>query len=110
MVATADSRLFFPSLASDRAESQTWTSLFGIMFNCCHFLTYEFPILMEDIPLETRPRIFFMLDEVHPEFGQVTTYLNQDCENRWIGRAGPITWQSISPDLTLFHLFLSCFI
>lgn len=36
----------------------------------------------------------------------VTTYLNENYPNRWIGRGGPIAWPPRSPDLTPLDFFL----
>jgi hypothetical protein len=74
--------------------------------NYLNFLTNELPLLVEEVPLETRRAIIFQQDGAPPHFGQVTAYLNQRYENRWIGRLGPITWPPIFPDLIPLHLFL----
>jgi hypothetical protein len=39
---------------------------------------------------------------------QVTAFLNQRFENRWIGRRGPIPWPPRSPDLTPLNSLLWC--
>jgi hypothetical protein len=53
-----------------------------------NFVTNEFPLLMEDVTLETR------------RGSQVTAHLYLRYENRWIGRSGPVPWPPKSPDLT----------
>jgi hypothetical protein len=45
--------------------------------------------------------MFFMQDGAPPHwFGAVRVWLDERFPNRWIGRDGPISWPSRSPDLT----------
>jgi hypothetical protein len=67
--------------------------------NYLNSLTNEMPLLMEDAPLGRRRGIFFEHDGEPPHFGQVTAYLNQRYENRWIVCRCPVTWPPRSPDL-----------
>ena len=34
------------------------------------------------------------------------TFLNDHCNNKWIGRSGPVAWPSFSPDLTSPDFYL----
>jgi hypothetical protein len=69
--------------------------------NYQQLLMNEVQLLMEDMPLETRLKVFFKLGRVPPYFGyQVMTYLNQHYGNWWIGLAGSVSRQLRSPDLS----------
>ena len=65
------------------------------------FLANEFPILLENIPLELRRTMWLQMDGAPPHFDRrVRQFLNDNFHNRWIGRGGPIEWPPRSPDLT----------
>lgn len=65
------------------------------------FLQEELPTLLEDVPLATRRRMYFQHDGTPPHFSRaVSTYLNQQFPDKWIGRGGPQSWPPRSPDLT----------
>jgi hypothetical protein len=58
--------------------------------------------LLEDIPLETRQRLWFMHDGAPPHYSRaVRRWLGNHFPNRWIGRGfdAPIHWPARSPDL-----------
>jgi hypothetical protein len=74
--------------------------------NYLNFLKNELPLLMEDVSLETKRGIFLQHDEAPPHFDQITAYLNQRYENRWIGHRGPVTWPPRSPDLSRLIFFM----
>jgi hypothetical protein len=72
-----------------------------------NILTNELPLLMEDVPLETKREIFFQHDGATPRFDhQDTVYLNQRYENRLIGRRGPVPCPPRSPELIQLDFFL----
>jgi hypothetical protein len=55
------------------------------------FLMNKLPLLMENVPVETRHRILFQQNVVSPHFGcQVTTFLNQCYKNDWF--AAMVHW------------------
>lgn len=81
--------------------------------NYLHFLRDVLPVLMENVDLETRLRLWFQQDGAPPHFANVVrTYLDETFPGRWIGRGGPVRWPARSPDLTApdFYLwgFLKC--
>lgn len=72
-----------------------------------HFLTTDLPQLLEDVPLNTRNKMWFMLDGAPAHYRlQVREYLNEAYPNRWIGRGGPVAWPARSPDLNPLDFFL----
>lgn len=75
-----------------------------------HFLENELPPLLDDVPLETRRRMWFMHDGAPAHFSEITrNYLNQIYGNRWIGRGveeGNQPWPPRSPDLNPLDFYL----
>lgn len=72
-----------------------------------HLLREEIPILLEDVDLYTRMRMYFQQDGAPPHFAiDVRNYLNEMYPQRWIGRGGPIRWPARSPDLTAPDFYL----
>lgn len=64
------------------------------------FLNDTLPPLLENVPLNDRVRLWFMHDGAPPHFSiNVREYLNQNYNDRWIGRGGPTAWPPRSPDL-----------
>jgi hypothetical protein len=52
-------------------------------------------------------RIHFQQDGAPPHYlEELREYLNTCFPGRWIGRAAPIAWPPLSPDLTLLDFFL----
>lgn len=77
----------------------------GILF--LDFLRNQFPILLEDIPLDIRAKMWLQLDGAPAHFHrEVQAYLNVHFQNRWIGRNGFQNWPPRSPDLTPPDSFL----
>jgi hypothetical protein len=75
--------------------------------NYLHFLVIELPVSLENMPLETRLRMFFQHDGMPPHFGyQVMPHLNQSYENWWFGHASPMPWLPRSLDFTLLNFLL----
>lgn len=70
------------------------------------FLQNTLPLLLEDVPLETRRRMQLQLDGAPAHFARIVRdYLNENYP-RWIGRGGPIAWPPRSPDLTPLDFYL----
>lgn len=71
------------------------------------FLQNHLPILLEDVPLETRRNMFLQLDGCPAHFAvNVRQYLNEMFPNRWIGRGSLFPWPARSPDLTCLDFYL----
>jgi hypothetical protein len=67
----------------------------------------EWPLLMEDMPLEIRHRILFQFDgAVTHVCNQIMAFFYQHYKNHWIGHHGPVTWLPSSQDQTPLHFFL----
>lgn len=65
------------------------------------FLRNELFEMLDDIPLETRRKMWFQLDGAPAHFRHdVRQYLDEIFPNRWIGRGGAQHWPARSPDLT----------
>lgn len=72
-----------------------------------HFLENNLPLLLEDIPLMLRREMWFMHDGAPAHFSVLAReYLDENYENRWIGRGGPQSWPARSPDLNSLDFFL----
>lgn len=55
---------------------------------------------LETVPLITRTQMKFQHDGAPTHFTvTMRHFLNHTFNERWIGRAGPITWPPFSPDL-----------
>lgn len=77
----------------------------GMMF--LDFLSQKLPVLLEDVPLNTRRNIWLQLDGAPPHYHrEVRQFLNANFQNRWIGRNGFQNWPPRSPDLTPPDFFL----
>lgn len=75
--------------------------------NYLNFLRNDLPILLEDVPLDVRQRMWFLHDGCPAHFSlQVRNHLNHVFGNKWIGRGGPVAWPPRSPDLTPLDFFL----
>jgi len=86
-------QLIGPFIFQERLTGQTYLQ----------FLEEELPTLLEDVPLATRRQLCFQHDGAPrpPHFSNaVSTYLNEQFPNKWIGRGGPINWPPRSPDYT----------
>lgn len=71
------------------------------------FLQNDLPELLEDVPLQTRRRMWFLHDGATPHYARVVTdFLNTMFPNRWIGRNGAVHWPARSPDLTPLDFYL----
>jgi hypothetical protein len=65
-----------------------------------NFLQDELPVLLENLPLQTRRQMYYQHDGVLPHFSHVVRqYLNHKFPNRWIGCGGAQNWPQQSPDL-----------
>jgi hypothetical protein len=64
------------------------------------FLDNDLPLLLENVPLDIRGRMWYMHDGAPTHFSRVIRgYLDEHYPQRWIGRGGPVAWQPRSPDL-----------
>ena len=71
------------------------------------FLKTELPILMEDIPLDTRRKMWYQHDGCPSHYAMKSrAALDKMFCGRWIGRGGPVNWPARSPDLSLLDFFL----
>jgi len=71
------------------------------------FLRETLPLLLDDVPLDVRRRMWFQHDGAPAHSTRdVRQYLNETFGNRWIGRYGPVTWPPRSPDLTPLDFYL----
>lgn len=65
------------------------------------------PVLLEDVDLVTRLRMWFQQDGAGPHYARtVRTFLNDQYNNRWIGRGSQHPWPACSPDMTSPDFFL----
>lgn len=65
------------------------------------------PELLENVDLETRRRMWFQHDGAAPHFARIVQdFLNENYNERWIGRGGPVNWPPCSPDLTSPDFYL----
>lgn len=72
-----------------------------------HFMSVDVPILLQDIPLNTRMDMWFMLDGAPAHFDvRVRNLLDQTYPNKWIGRGAPVPWSARSPDLNPLDFYL----
>jgi hypothetical protein len=68
-----------------------------------NFLNNDLPLLLEDVPLLTRRRMWFQHDGAPAHFTlAVRRWLHEHYPGRWIGRRNgtPVHWPSRSPDLS----------
>lgn len=71
------------------------------------FLREVLPDLLDDVPLQTLQRMWYLLDGAPAHYArEVVTHLNVAYPDRWIGRNGPVLWPPRSPDLTPCDYFL----
>ena len=71
------------------------------------FLLDELPLLLEDVPLDTRRQLIFQHDGAPPHYSrQARQRLDEIFPGRWIGRGGPNQWPARSPDLTPLDFYL----
>ncbi|XP_011864210.1 PREDICTED: uncharacterized protein LOC105560037 [Vollenhovia emeryi] len=71
------------------------------------FLDNVLPILMEDVPLQTRMDMWFQHNGCPAHYSRISQeVLNRNYPGRWIGRGGPQNWPARSPDLTSADFFL----
>jgi hypothetical protein len=65
----------------------------------CHLLE-ELPIILEEVPIQIRQRLWFMHDGAPAHFSiRARRHLDEVYANRWIGRGGYVNWPARSPDL-----------
>jgi hypothetical protein len=89
-----------------------WTALYwGIVIRTqirTFSLSETLPLLLEDLPLQTRPSVHMVPTWRLPEHYalEARQIVNGHVPDRWMGRVGPVRWQAGSPDLTHLNLFL----
>lgn len=71
-----------------------------------YFLQNELPLLLEDVPVKFRAKMWLQQEGTPYFYGQVTEYLNYTFGKRWIGYGAPQAWPPRSPDLTPLDFFL----
>jgi len=72
-----------------------------------HFLENDFEELINNVPQDMRNEMWFQLDGAPPHFAiNVRQWLNENFQNKWIGRGSTIRWPARSPDLTPLDFFL----
>lgn len=65
-----------------------------------NFLQNVLPDLIDDVPLMIRNNLWFMHDGCPAHFSrEVRRFLDNNYNDKWIGRGGPINWAPRSPDL-----------
>ncbi|XP_023313209.1 uncharacterized protein LOC111693200 [Anoplophora glabripennis] len=70
------------------------------------FLEEVLPELLEDVPLQVRENMYFMHDGAPAHFSLVARqYLDDEYQDRWIGRGGPHPWPPRSPELNCLDFF-----
>lgn len=75
--------------------------------NFLEMLRDHLPLLLEDVDLATRQRMWVQLDGAPPHFALIVrNFLNARYPNKWIGRGGPVPWPARSPDMTSPDYFL----
>jgi hypothetical protein len=67
------------------------------------FLLNILPLLLEDIPLRSRMRMWYQHDGCPAHNATVARNVHP---GRWIGRGGPRTWPARSPDHTPLYFFM----
>lgn len=72
-----------------------------------HLIRNELPILLENVDINTIERMWLQQDGAPAHYhGDVRNFLNEQFENQWIGRNGPVEWPARSPDLTSPDFYL----
>lgn len=75
--------------------------------NYLQLLRDDLPLLLEDIDIDTRRRMWLQHDGAGPHYANIVKdFLNDTFPNRWIGRGGPVRWPARSPDLTSLDFYL----
>ena len=74
-------------------------------------LSEHLPSLLENVDLATRQWMWVQLDDVEPHYARIVReFLNNMYLQRWIGRAGPVSWPARAPAMTSLDFFLWGFI
>lgn len=72
-----------------------------------NFLEFHLPVLLEDIPLQTRINMWFQHDGCPAHYSNnVRNFLNRQFPDSWIGRGSLFGWPARSPDLTSLDFYL----
>ncbi|XP_067207843.1 uncharacterized protein [Linepithema humile] len=71
------------------------------------FLQNELPILLENVPLHVRAELIYQHDGAPAHYSrQARQILNALFPEKWMGRGGPVTWPTRSPDLNVLDYFV----
>ncbi|KAJ8947676.1 hypothetical protein NQ318_009560 [Aromia moschata] len=71
------------------------------------FFNNNFPVLLENVPIQLRANICFQHDGAPPHKTRIVQqYLNETYGENWIGINRPTPWAPKSPDLTPLDFFL----
>jgi hypothetical protein len=71
------------------------------------FLREEFPVMLEDVPLTVRQKMWFQRDGALAHYSlHVRQFLTESYPQRWIGQGGPVAWPPRPPDLNPLNFFL----
>lgn len=71
------------------------------------FLRNILPELLENVPLADLQNMWLQHDGAPAHFGQIVRdFLNQNYNQQWIGRGGPVSWPPRSPDLTPLDFYV----
>lgn len=71
------------------------------------FLVNQLPVLLEEVPLRIRQRMWFLHDGAPVHSNQlINGELDERFPGRWIGRNGPVRWPPRSPDFNKMDSFL----
>jgi hypothetical protein len=72
-----------------------------------YLLQNELLLLLEEVPVAKRMRMFFQHDGDPAHYSRLVTHnLNRTFPERSIGRGGQVPWSPRSPDLTLLDFCL----
>jgi Mga helix-turn-helix domain len=71
-----------------------------------NFLRNTLNGLMEDVPLNIRQFMWYQHDGAAPHYARnVREFMNNQWDQQWLGRGGPVAWPARSPDLTPIDFF-----
>jgi hypothetical protein len=71
------------------------------------FLREELPVMLEDVPLTVRQKMWFQHDGAPAHYSlRVRRFFTDSYPQRWIGRGGPVAWPPRSPDLNPLDFIL----
>lgn len=71
------------------------------------FIVNQLSPLLEEVPLHTSPRLWFLLEGAAPPHANqsINGELSEQFTGRWIGRNSPVQWAERSPDFNKMEPF-----